>query len=126
MKDIETIKDIQLFVNSFYNKIQKDELLGPIFAKRIINNNWQPHLAKMYNFWSTLLLCTQTYNGSPFDKHIGLGIGTDHFKQWLALFDETIDSLFIGEKANIAKERANNIGLTFEYKLESLKNAPII
>jgi hemoglobin len=60
------------------------------------------------------------YSGSPFDKHIGLGIGGEHFKQWLELFDATVDELFAGQVANTAKERAHNIALTFEYKLSSL------
>ncbi|MES2778438.1 MAG: group III truncated hemoglobin [Bacteroidota bacterium] len=126
MHDIETIEDVQLLVNTFYDKIQKNPLLGPVFATRIADGNWQPHLEKMYRFWSTLLLYTQTYNGSPFDKHIGLGIGGDHFQQWLIMFDNTVDELFEGTVANTAKERAHNIGLTFEYKLQSLNTIPIV
>lgn len=122
MHDITTIEDVQLLVNTFYTRIQEHPTLGPIFAKRIENGNWQPHLDKMYRFWGTLLLYTQTYSGSPFDKHIGLGIEAEHFNQWLQLFDSTVDELFAGETANIAKERAHNIALTFEYKLASLDN----
>lgn len=121
MHDIETKEDIKLLVDTFYERIRKDELLAPKFALRIENNNWQPHLEKMYRFWGTLLLYTQEYSGSPFDKHVGLDINGQHFTQWLALFDNTVDSLFIGEIANTAKERAHNIGLTFEYKLDSMK-----
>ncbi len=120
MTDIATTDDIKLLVNTFYSKIDKHPLLGPVFATRIKDGNWQPHLEKMYRFWGTLLLYTQEYSGSPFDKHIGLQIGAEHFKQWLALFDQTVDSLFEGTVANTAKERAHNIGLTFEYKLASL------
>lgn len=122
MHDISTIEDVQLLVNTFYTRIQAHPTLGPIFAKRIENDNWQPHLEKMYRFWGTLLLYTQTYSGSPFDKHIGLGIEAEHFKQWLALFDATVDELFSGDIANTAKERAHNIALTFEYKLGSIES----
>lgn len=116
--DIQTTDDIKLLVDTFYTHIREHELLGPVFASKI--SNWEPHLEKMYRFWGTLLLYTQEYSGSPFDKHIGLGIGAEHFKAWLILFDQTVDSLFEGEVANTAKERAHNIGLTFEYKLQSL------
>ena len=127
MRDIESEDDIKMLVDTFYERIQQHTILGPVFALRIEANNWQPHLEKMYRFWGTLLLYTQTYSGSPFDKHIGLGIEADHFKFWLTLFDETIDNLFSGDVANIAKERAHNIALTFEYKLASLdvKTIPI-
>lgn len=120
MGDIESKEDIQLLVNTFYQQIREHALLGPVFAKRIPADGWQPHLEKMYRFWGTLLLYTQEYSGSPFDKHVGLGIHAEHFAAWLSLFDETVDRLFLGEKANTAKERAHNIGLTFEYKLQSL------
>jgi hemoglobin len=122
MKDIETTADIKLLVDTFYTNIQQHPLLGPVFSTRIIDGNWQPHLEKMYRFWGTLLLYTQEYSGSPFDKHIGLQIGSEHFKEWLTLFDATVDHLFAGDVANTAKERAHNIGLTFEYKLASLDN----
>lgn len=122
MNDIQSPADIKLLVDTFYTKIQQHELLGPVFATRITDGNWQPHLEKMYRFWGTLLLYTQEYSGSPFDKHIGLMIGSEHFNQWVNLFDYTVDSLFEGEVANIAKERAHNIALTFEYKLASMDN----
>lgn len=122
MNDIQSPADIKLLVDTFYTRIQQHDLLGAVFATRITDGNWQPHLEKMYRFWSTLLLYTQEYSGSPFDKHIGLMIGAEHFKQWLELFDNTIDSLFEGDVANMAKARAHNIALTFEYKLQSLDN----
>lgn len=126
MRDIETTDDIKLLVDTFYQRIQQHPFIGPVFATRIEAGNWQPHLEKMYRFWGTLLLYTQTYSGSPFDKHIGLGIGGEHFKQWLELFDATVDELFVGSVANTAKERAHNIALTFEYKLESMNTIPIV
>jgi len=37
-KDIVTFQDIQVLVNSFYDKVQKDELLAPIFNNVIQNH----------------------------------------------------------------------------------------
>lgn len=120
--DITTTEDIKLLVDTFYTRIQQDNMLGPVFATRIADGNWQPHLDKMYRFWGTLLLYSQNYSGSPFDKHIGLNINATHFKQWLYLFSNTVDNLFVGDNANTAKERANNIALTFEYKLQNMES----
>ena len=120
MQDIKTPEDIKLLVDTFYDKIRGNELLAPVFAKRISDETWPVHLEKMYRFWGSILLYTQNYNGSPFDKHIGLGIGSEHFAKWLALFSTTVDELFEGEIANLAKERANNIGRIFEFKLSTL------
>lgn len=119
--DIAHTDDIKLLVDTFYENIKQDTLLAPVFAQRIDADKWPIHLEKMYRFWGTLLLQTQNYNGSPFDKHVGLGIGFPHFEQWVALFGKTVDVLFEGEVATLAKERANNIGLIFSHKLESMK-----
>lgn len=121
MHDITTPEDVQLLVDTFYSKIRQNDLLAPVFAQRITTETWPVHLEKMYRFWGSILLYTQNYNGSPFDKHIGLGISSRHFETWLALFAQTVDELFEGETANIAKERANNIGRIFEFKLSTLE-----
>ncbi|MES2690499.1 MAG: group III truncated hemoglobin [Bacteroidota bacterium] len=120
MQDIRTTEDIKLLVDVFYERIKSNALLAPVFAKRISDQTWPVHLEKMYRFWGSILLYTQNYNGSPFDKHIGLEIGNEHFTAWLTLFAATVDELFEGETANLAKERANNIGRIFEFKLSTL------
>jgi hemoglobin len=123
MADILTTHDIEKLVNTFYDNIKKDELLAPIFGLRISDEDWPVHLEKMYRFWGSILLHTQNYNGSPFDKHVGLPIDGTHFNQWIDLFYKTIDQLFEGDVADTAKERATNIARVFEFKLSSLKIA---
>lgn len=113
--EITSINEITLLVNSFYGKVQKDELIGPIFEK-VINGNWETHLEKMYRFWETVLLNEHTYHGSPFRPHAKLPIGADHFKRWLELFLETVDENFTGEKAQEAKWRAGKMAEMFQYK----------
>jgi hemoglobin len=122
-KDITTMEDIQLMVNSFYNKVQKDPLIGDIFND-IIGQNWDKHLTKMYTFWQTLLLDERTYHGNSFDPHAKLPIQKEHFNRWIALFNETVNENFEGEKAEDAKLRAQNIAAVFNYKIEYLRNNP--
>jgi hypothetical protein len=40
-----------------------------------------------------------------------------HFSTWSKYFNETIDTLFIGEKADAAKQRAALIGWTIQSKV---------
>lgn len=115
-KDIKTLKDVQLMVDSFYHKVRKDELLGPIFNTHI--NNWSEHLPKMYRFWQTILLHEYTYKGSPFQPHLKLPIDSTHFNVWLKLFHQTINDHFSGEKADEAKWRANKMAKMFQMKLD--------
>lgn len=111
--DILTRDDIKILVDSFYEKVQADPLIGPVFA----HVDWPHHLPTMYNFWSSMLLGDQSYRGNPFQKHLPLAIGGQHFDQWLKLFTETVDDLFTGDKAEEVKMRANNIAGVFQMRM---------
>ena len=116
-KDIATIEDIQLLVDSFYEKVRKDILLGEIF-NNVIKDRWPEHLAKMYRFWQTVLLGEHTYYGSPFPPHAKLPIEQKHFDAWLSLWHETIDAYFKGSKAEEAKWRGDKMAVMFLSKIE--------
>lgn len=116
LKDIQNIDDIKLMVDSFYTAIRNDDLLATIF-NNVIQNNWTKHLEKMYRFWQTVLLEEHTYTGSPFPPHITLPIGEVHFNRWLQIFKQTIDNLFVGDKATEAKWRADKMATMFLYKI---------
>ncbi|MGB1206572.1 MAG: group III truncated hemoglobin [Chitinophagales bacterium] len=124
MKDIENIADVKVFVNEFYEKIKKDEVLAPIFALRIEGEAWEKHLNRMYNFWNTVLFCERTYKGNPFSKHLGLPVSEIHFSRWIFLFQESIDSLFSGAKAEETKKRASNMALMFGAKIAFFQQNP--
>lgn len=118
-KDIENFEDIQQMVNSFYDKIRKDAVLGKIFDDRI-QDKWTEHLEKMYRFWQTILTSEITYTGQPFTPHTSMPIDKTHFDQWKAIFVENIDSQFEGKVAEEAKTRAISIANVFQFKIESL------
>jgi hemoglobin len=120
--DIENIEDVKLLVNTFYQRIQAHELLGPVFASKI--QDWTPHLEKMYRFWQTLLLETHTYFGSPFPPHAHLPVGKEHFDEWLKLWKGTVDEFYEGEKASDAKWRAEKMAHLFHHKIEYYKSHP--
>ena len=113
-------QNLHQLVEAFYLKVWKDELIGPKFS----HVDFKHHLPKMVNFWSTIIFSQGTYTGSPFDKHIPLGIGPAHFERWLDLFNETVLEYFKGDTAEEIIKRANVIGLTFQHKLRSLQVKP--
>jgi len=119
-KDIENIEDIKQLVYIFYERIRENDLLGPVF-NHVIKDKWPEHLAKMVSFWQTILLYEHTYSGSPFPPHAQLPIDKIHFETWVELFQQTVDQLYIGEKASAAKSRAVILGITFSSKLEHIK-----
>jgi len=85
---------IRQLVDAFYAKVRIDPELAPIF-ERAIPGDWQPHLTKMYAFWSSVMLTTGRYKGNPVAKHLAIpGIQPHLFQRWLRLFNETCRELF--------------------------------
>lgn len=119
LHDIATEPDVKLLVDTFYTKVRHDDLLFPVFDP-IVKNNWDSHLRRMCEFWSTLLLYTRQYTDDPLKKHIPLPISKIHFDRWLQLFDETLDELFNGPVAENAKKRASSIARI----MKAIKNIP--
>jgi len=85
---------IRQLVDAFYDKVRLDADLAPIFL-RAIPGDWEPHLTRMYAFWSSVMLTTGRYKGNPVVKHLVIpGIQPHLFERWLALFNATCGELF--------------------------------
>lgn len=111
-KDITTREDVYLLVSSFYDKVKKDKVLGPFFE---VIEDWDEHLEKLTDFWQSNLFLKTRYYGNPLEAHIKADNANDnaiselHFGLWLNLWFETIDSLFEGDIAQNAKQRARKM-----------------
>ena len=80
---------IRTLVHAFYARIRSDDVLAPIFA-RVIGDDWGPHLAKMCDFWSSVMLMSGRYKGNPMIAHMRLKmVKPEHFARWLDLFRAT-------------------------------------
>jgi len=77
----------------------------------------------MYAFWESIIFNKNSYSGNPMAVHAKLNAQTPltvaHFKQWLHLFTTTVDELFEGKKAQLAKERAASIAAVIEAKVSN-------
>ena len=124
-KDIETKTDIELLVNTFYEKVKKDDTIGPIFTE-IVKVNWEQHLPVMYRFWENSLFYTGTYEGNPMEihKHLhrAVPLSPEHFNRWTTIFTTTVDELFEGKTATLAKQRAVSIATVMQVKILSQGN----
>ena len=99
---------IESLVRAFYVRVQRDQVLGPIFAARI--GDWEPHLAKMFDFWSSVTLMSGRYHGMPMPAHARIAeIGPEHFQRWLELFAETAAEVCPPEAAALFKDRSERI-----------------
>ena len=115
--DISTEGDIKLLVDAFYQKVNRDDLLSPIFND-LAQVDWNEHLPTMYKFWGSLLLHNNAYRGQPWPKHAVLPVNTVHFSRWLTLFKQTVDDHFAGPKAIEAKNTAASIADTFQNRMQ--------
>lgn len=87
--DICTEEEIIHLVHTFYAKVRRDSLIGPIFNTHI--DDWELHLAKLVDFWSSILRGSGRFSGTPMPKHVALpGLNPELFQRWLALFKETL------------------------------------
>ncbi len=82
-----TEEEVACLVRAFYARVRHDDLLGPIFDAHV--GDWDRHLAKLVDFWSSMLRRTGRFTGAPMPKHAALpGLTADLFLRWLALFRE--------------------------------------
>ena len=121
MQDLTNIKDVEILVNSFYDVARKDDLLGPIF-NTIIGDDWSHHLPIMYKFWDMVLFETPGYKGHTVKKHIDVDhkmpMRKEHFDRWLTLWTTTVDKLYEGSIADIAKNKAGLMANMIHMKIE--------
>lgn len=122
--DIASRKDIELLVDTFYDKVKTDDLIGFIFHD-IAKVNWEKHLPVMYDFFDNMLFYNGVYTGNPMElhKHVNrlFPLTDEHFTRWLLLFNSAVDELFAGKTAELVKQRAKSIAIVMQVKIFSDK-----
>jgi hemoglobin len=95
--DLQGRPEIEKLVNTFYDRVRADAVLGHIFDQ-VAQTNWETHLPKMYAFWETVMFRSGGFTGNPLAAHAKLvaltDMGRDKFDHWLKLFCGTVDDLF--------------------------------
>jgi len=119
--DIVERKDIKHLVVAFYKKVRKHNTLGPIFNQII--SDWEGHFELLTDFWETQLFLNRKYHGNPVSSHqvvdekMNNSVTLEHFGLWLNIWFETIDELYEGETAWIAKNRAQKMSTMLFLKI---------
>lgn len=104
---------IRTLVHAFYARVRRDALLGPIFNAAV--KDWDEHLDKLCGFWSSVMLMTGRYKGTPMQVHAALpGISAVHFDRWLDLFRATARDRCPPMAASLFIDRAERIGQSLE------------
>lgn len=101
--------DITRLVPAFYERVRQDAVLGPIFNDAI--DDWPDHLAKLQDFWSSVMLTTGRYKGQPMVAHVRheQKMTSDNFARWLAIWRQVSGELLSPEAAQAFQKKADRI-----------------
>lgn len=120
MGDINSRDDIIQVVEAFYKKVKADDAIGYIFND-IAEIDWEHHMPIMYDFWESTVFGTGIYTRNAMTPHFVLQDKVKftelHFERWIFHFNNTVDSLYIGENATLMKARASGIAGLMKAKL---------
>ena len=121
--DIQTRDDIKLLITKFYESLLRDEEMKYIFDE-VAKVDLIEHSEIIVDFWESILFQLGHYKRNAMEIHLKLHqkfpLSKSHFEKWLAVFESTIDSLFEGATADVAKERARSIGLLMQFKIDQM------
>lgn len=124
-KDIRTRRDIELLVQTFYERLLAFPEMDILFNE-VAKIDLVEHLPIICDFWESSLFFRGTYRRNTMEKHLHLHqqhpLNAQHFSTWLALFEKIVDELFVGEKASLAKTRAQSIAQIMQYKINQMGN----
>lgn len=113
-----TEDEVFQLVHAFYSRVRRDAILGPIFERNVAD--WDRHLSKLVDFWSTALRGSKSYRGNPMQVHCALPELTHSmFEHWLDLFFDAANALPnrpMGERAVEISRRIAQ-GLWYGYQL---------
>lgn len=107
--------DIARLVDRFYDRVQADTILGPVFNPAV--DDWEEHKRTLVSFWSSVALGTRSYRGNPMAAHRPHPIDESHFAHWLALWREVAEAELPPEPATRMIEHATRIGRSLRYGL---------
>ena len=127
MHDIESRADCERLVRTFYGRALTDPIIGFLFTD-VARLDLEAHVPRITSFWETILLGARSYGGGAFRPHAELHLKAPlrraHFDQWVNLWTRTVDELFAGERAELAKAHAVRVARAFHERVEAIPSPP--
>jgi hemoglobin len=125
--DIQDRASCERLVRAFYGRALTDPVIGFIFVD-VARLDLEEHVPRIASFWETILLGAQSYGGGAFRPHAVLNtkvrLRAGHFDRWLWLWRTTVDELFAGERAELAKAHAERVARAFHARLQMMEQSP--
>jgi hemoglobin len=119
---IELTEDgLRQLVHRFYAKVRRDPEIGPLF--NAVVEDWDEHLAKLTDFWSSVTLASGRYKGNPMMAHIPHPITPRMFDRWIALWEETVGEEFLPPAATVLRAKAARMRQGLQFAVERYSTA---
>jgi hemoglobin len=116
-RDIETRADLEILLAEFYKIAIYDAEIGHHFD----DMDLESHMPIIVDFWEKILFGKPVYFNNPLTVHQKLHekfpLKFEHFVRWVEIFGQTVDRLFSGEMAEMAKCRAKAIADSLSQRL---------
>jgi hemoglobin len=123
LRDIEDRAGCERLVRAFYGRAMSDPMIGCLFVD-VAKLDLEAHVPVIASFWETILLGGGSYRGGAFRPHAALHarapLRAGHFERWLVLWRTTVDELFAGPRAELAKAHAERVAHAFHRRLHGL------
>jgi hemoglobin len=127
--DITDRADCERLVRTFYGRALTDPIIGWIFTD-VARLDLEAHVPAITSFWETILLDAHSYGGGAFRPHAALHarvpLRSGHFERWLELWRTSVDELFAGEHAELAKAHAERVARAFHGRLHGLEGPALL
>jgi hemoglobin len=124
--DIRNRDDCERLVRVFYGRALADPVIGFIFVD-VARLDLEAHVPRITSFWETILLGARSYAGGAFRPHAELNakvkLRAGHFERWLWLWRTTVDELYAGPRAELAKAHADRVARAFHARLQMMEDA---
>ena len=93
----------------FYARVREDALIGPVFNDAV--RDWPEHLARIADFWSSVMLSSGRYKGNPVAAHMAHAarLSPEKFGRWLAIWRETTNEMLPAPLAQAMQSKAERI-----------------
>lgn len=118
--DIEKRVDLERMLEIFYQKAFKDDLISHFFLE-VVPLDLETHIPVITDFWESVLLDGRGYRKNVMEIHLNISqkskIQKEHLDRWVKIFTETVEEMFEGPKATLAKQRATSIATMMHLKI---------
>ncbi len=122
-----TRPEIDMVVKRFYARVRENPVIGPVFLESLTASRdiWDPHEAKIADFWANAILFERSYDGNPMMVHSGISaIRPEMFDVWLDLFADTLRQTLPEPTAAAWEALARRIGRGLRMGVETAQDDP--